>query len=108
MDKDIFIKIQKYLNRARYKSITESETKAVLFVAQKLIVQYNILQADLVANNDNRSKVQYRGISKVEIINVKSCIRYIIKEIFVYKLAKAIYIFFDCQYFSTDYEIFII
>ncbi|KAB8213049.1 hypothetical protein BDV33DRAFT_197126 [Aspergillus novoparasiticus] len=72
LDRGVLIKIQKCLSRARHKSTTESETKAALFVAQKLMAQYNVSQADLV-----------------EIINVKSRTRRVMKEAFVHKLAKA-------------------
>ncbi|KAE8399102.1 hypothetical protein BDV37DRAFT_275587 [Aspergillus pseudonomiae] len=67
LDRDILIKIQKYLSRARHRT-------------------------DLVANSDYRSKAQYRGINKMEIINVKNYTRRVIKKVFVHKLAKAIYI----------------
>ncbi|KAE8361712.1 hypothetical protein BDV27DRAFT_147608 [Aspergillus caelatus] len=88
LDRGVLIKIQKCLSRARHKSATESETKAALFVAQKLMAQYNVSQADLVANSDDGSKAQYGGMSKVEIINVKSRTRRVMKEAFVHKLAK--------------------
>ncbi|PIG87102.1 hypothetical protein AARAC_012020 [Aspergillus arachidicola] len=87
--KGVLTKIQKWLSRARHKSTTESEAKAALFVAQKLMVQHNVSQEDLVANSDDGSKAQYGGMSKVEIINVKNRTRRVIKEAFVHKLAKA-------------------
>ncbi|BAE66186.1 unnamed protein product [Aspergillus oryzae RIB40] len=89
LDRGVLIKIQKCQSRARHKSTTESEAKAALFVAQKLMAQYNVSQADLVANSDDGSKAQYGGMSKVEIINVKNRTRRVIKEAFVHKLAKA-------------------
>lgn len=104
LDRGVLIKIQKCLSRARHKSTTESEAKAALFVAQKLMAQYNVSQADLVANRDYGSKAQYGGMSKVEIINVKNRTRRMIKEALVHKLAKATCMSFDCQCFSTYYE----
>lgn len=104
LDRGVLIKIQKCLSRARHKSTTESEAKAALFVAQKLMAPYNVSQADLVTNSDYGSKAQYGGMSKVEIINVKNRTRRVIKKAFVHKSAKAMCTFFDCQCFSTDYE----
>ncbi|KAE8397005.1 hypothetical protein BDV37DRAFT_277244 [Aspergillus pseudonomiae] len=89
LDRGVLIKIQKCLSRARHKSTTEPEAKAALFVAQKLMAQYNVSQADLVANSDYGSKAQYGGMSKVEITNVKNRTRRVINEAFVHKLAKA-------------------
>ncbi|KAH1841332.1 hypothetical protein KXX54_002047 [Aspergillus fumigatus] len=89
LDRGVLIKIQKCLSRARHKSTTESEAKAALFVAQKLMAPYNVSQADLVTNSDYGSKAQYGGVSKVEIINVKNRTRRVIKKAFVHKSAKA-------------------
>jgi transcription termination factor Rho len=80
LDRGILTKIQKCLSRARHKSITESEAKAALFVAQKLIAQYNVSQADLVASSNDGSKAQYGGMSKVTIVNVKNRTRHVVKE----------------------------
>ncbi|KAB8075388.1 hypothetical protein BDV29DRAFT_200891, partial [Aspergillus leporis] len=72
LDRGVLIKIQKCLSRARHKSTTESEAKAALFVAQKLMPQYNISQADLVTNSDDESKARYGARSKVAVVNVKN------------------------------------
>ncbi|KAE8326602.1 hypothetical protein BDV39DRAFT_205763 [Aspergillus sergii] len=68
------------------------------------MAQYNVSQADLVANSNDGSKARYAGRSKVSITNVKDSTARVIKETFVRKLARAMSIFFDCQCFSTDHR----
>jgi hypothetical protein len=103
LDKGLLAKIQKCLSRAAHETTTESEAKAALFVAHKLMAQYNVSQADLVANSDDGSKARYGGRSTVAITNIKEQTRRVIKEAFVDKLANAMCRFFDCKCFSTNY-----
>jgi hypothetical protein len=88
LDRGVLIKIQKCLSRARHKSTTESEAKAALFVAQKLMPQYNISQADLVTNSDDESKARYGARSKVAVVNVKNRTRRVLKETFYGQVGK--------------------
>ncbi|KAE8334957.1 hypothetical protein BDV24DRAFT_171759 [Aspergillus arachidicola] len=104
LDKEVLGRIQKCLDKARHETTTELEAKAALFLAQRLMAQYNVSQADLVANSNDGSKARYAGRSKVSITNVKDSTARVIKETFVRKLARAMSIFFDCQCFSTDHR----
>ncbi|KAF5863553.1 hypothetical protein ETB97_009797 [Aspergillus alliaceus] len=101
VDKDVLGKIQKCLSRATHESTTESEAKAALFLAHKLMAQYNVTQVDLVANSDDGSKARYGGRSIVTITNTKDHTKWVVNETFVGKLAMAMCTFFDCQRFST-------
>ncbi|KAB8201410.1 hypothetical protein BDV34DRAFT_202904 [Aspergillus parasiticus] len=104
LDKEVLGRIQKCLDKARHETTTELEAKAALFLAQRLMAQYNVSQADLVANSNDGSKARYAGRSKVSITNVKDSTARVMKETFVRKLARAMSIFFDCQCFSTDHR----
>jgi hypothetical protein len=102
LDRGILEKIQKCLNRAAHGSSTESEAKAALFIAHKMMTQYNVTQADLLASEPDKSKAQYAGRSVVSIRHTDSSKR-VTKESFVSKVASAMCTFFDCKCFSTDY-----
>ncbi|KAH1592298.1 hypothetical protein V6Z88_003737 [Aspergillus fumigatus] len=102
LDRGILEKIQKCLNRAAHSSSTESEAKAALFIAHKMMTQYNVTQADLLASEPDKSKAQYVGRSVVSIRHTDSSKR-VTKESFVGKVATAMCTFFDCKCFSTDY-----
>ncbi|KAE8130888.1 hypothetical protein BDV38DRAFT_266017 [Aspergillus pseudotamarii] len=104
LDEGVLARIYKCLRKARHETTTELEAKAALFLAQKLMAQYNVSQADLLANSDDENKAQYAGRSVVLITNVKDRTARVVKETFVGKLARAMCTFFDCQYFSINYK----
>jgi hypothetical protein len=104
VDKRILDRIQKCLNRAYHANTSEAEAKAALFVSQKLMSQYNVTQADLMANDDNSSKAHYGGRSVVSITKTASSSERVLKEAFAMKLATTMGTLFDCKSFSTDYR----
>ncbi|KAE8317714.1 hypothetical protein BDV41DRAFT_572592 [Aspergillus transmontanensis] len=93
LDKEVLGRIQKCLDKARHETTTELEAKAALFLAQRLMAQYNVSQADLVANSNDGSKARYAGRSKVSITNVKDSTARVIKETFVRKTSIHWYFF---------------
>ncbi|KAI9038866.1 DUF2786 domain-containing protein [Aspergillus affinis] len=102
IDQGILDKIQKCLSRARHASANEAEAKAALFLAQRLMAQYNVTHADLIANDDIADKAQYGGRSVVSIKNAIDCTKRAKRETFVYKLASAMCILYDCKCYSMD------
>lgn len=95
-------KIQKCLNRARHPSANDTEAKAALFLAQRLMAQCNVTQADLIANDNTANKAQYAGRSVVSIHNVIDRTKRVRKETFVYKLGNAMCVLYDCRCYSVD------
>ncbi|KAL7648998.1 hypothetical protein ACMYSQ_012596 [Aspergillus niger] len=101
IDQGILDKIQKCLNRAKHANANEGEAKAALFLAQRLMAQYNVTHADLMADHDVADKAQYGGRSVVSIQNAIDCTKRAIRETFVFKLANAMCIY-DCKCYSVD------
>lgn len=56
LDQSILDKVQKCLNRAAHTCSTELEAKAALFLAQKLMAQYNVTQVDMMAMTKDDDK----------------------------------------------------
>jgi hypothetical protein len=110
LDQSILDKVQKCLNRAAHTSSTELEAKAALFLAQKLMAQYNVTQVDMMAmtKDDDKAvdgkstKAQYGGQSVVTIGNTKDRSKRPINESFVKKLAQSMSTFFNCKHFSSQ------
>jgi hypothetical protein len=102
IDQGILDKIQKCLSRARHATANEGEAKAALFLAQRLMAQYNVTHADLTADGDVADKAQYGGRSVVSIENAIDRTKRAIKETFANKLARAMCILYDCKCYSMD------
>ncbi|RAL03035.1 DUF2786 domain-containing protein [Aspergillus ibericus CBS 121593] len=101
-DQGILNKIQKCLSRARHATANEGEAKAALFLAQRLVAQYNVTHADLMADDNVADKAQYGGRSVVSIHNAIDRTKRAIRETFVNKLASAMCILYDCKCYSMD------
>ncbi|KAH8435422.1 DUF2786 domain-containing protein [Aspergillus melleus] len=95
-------KIEKCLSRASHPSANEAEAKAALFLAHRLMAQYNVTHADLIANDGVADKAQYGGRSVVSIQNAIDRTKRARKETFVYKLAGALCTLYDCKCYSMD------
>ncbi|KAL5364300.1 hypothetical protein BJX96DRAFT_131392 [Aspergillus floccosus] len=102
IDQGILDKIQKCLSRARHATANEGEAKAALFLAQRLMAQYNVTHADLMADDSVADKAQYGGRSVVSIHNAIDRTKRAIRETFVNKLARAMCILYDCKCYSMD------
>jgi hypothetical protein len=89
IDQGTLDKIQICLSRARHASANEGEAKVALFLAQRLMAQYNVTHADLIADDDVVDKAQYGGRSVVSIQNAIDRTKRAIRETFVIKLASA-------------------
>lgn len=86
VDKTILERIQKYLDCAYHANTIEAEAKIALFVAQKLMSQHNVSQADLMVSDDNGSKARYGGRSIVCIKKIAGSSKRVLKEAFTEKI----------------------
>jgi hypothetical protein len=68
VDEKIVAKIRKALKLASHEGTGESEAKAALRVATKLIQFVNLSQADIIANETEEEQSTRAGQSNVQII----------------------------------------
>lgn len=102
VDEKVLEKIQKCLARAQHPNTSEAEAKSALYVSQKLMSQYNVTQADLIANESANNRGHFGGRSKVAITKVPgSKSTKVITEAFTWKLATAMSTYFDCKEYSV-------
>ncbi|KIW92597.1 uncharacterized protein Z519_06444 [Cladophialophora bantiana CBS 173.52] len=96
-------RIKKCLQRGHHPNTPESEAKAALYLASRLMSQYNVTNADLkdrTTNDDDYAALG--GQSVVAITNTKSSEAKVISQTWVHDIAAAMTIFFDCQTYSTQ------
>ncbi|KAJ5100678.1 hypothetical protein N7456_006730 [Penicillium angulare] len=101
VEEKILERIEKCLSRAYHTNTSEQEAKTALLVAQRLMAQHNVTQADVMANDKEKNKSHYGGQSTVAITKINGSFTRVIAEAFVPKLARAMCIFFDCKYYSV-------
>jgi len=71
-EREVIIRIKKWLDRANHPTTPEDEAKAALRMSSRLMEQYNVRQADLLAaevNSDGPSTLC--GQSTVNVMNQK-------------------------------------
>ncbi|KAG5760725.1 hypothetical protein H9Q72_011157 [Fusarium xylarioides] len=95
-------RIKKCLNRANHPATLESEAKAALHVASRLMAQHNVTQAEVLADESQSGRLQFAGQSVVALrrsdgdrhkrIRIESYMDY---------LTEAIRTFFNCKSYST-------
>ncbi|KAJ5263306.1 hypothetical protein N7478_010911 [Penicillium angulare] len=94
-------RIEKCLSDAYQSNASEQESKTALPMAQRLMAQHNVTQADEIANDTEKNKSHYGGQTTVIITKVNGRGQ-VYKEAFVPKLARAMCIFFDCKWYARD------
>ena len=101
-EKLIFQRIQKCLDRANHPSASEQEAKAAFHLANRLMEQHKIFQAEVLAHASVSEQKQYAGQSDVSIRHwdksKKTCVRH---HAYLNHLAGAMEVFFDCKSYST-------
>ncbi|PYI08377.1 hypothetical protein BO78DRAFT_428231 [Aspergillus sclerotiicarbonarius CBS 121057] len=100
-DKDVLDRIQKAFARSKHENANESEAKAAIFVATRLMRLHNVTHADILANDTENNKEKYGGSSEVSITHTTPLKR-VQHETFVKRVAGAMCIFFDCKCFSSE------
>lgn len=106
VDQRILDRIQKCLQRAKHPNTPELEAKAAWRMSSRLMAQYNVTQADLLAETTiNNDFASFGGESVVAIVNDRDYDRDVINQAWVSDIAKAMTIFFDCaEYSVSDYD----
>ncbi|KAH9216815.1 hypothetical protein DL95DRAFT_362852 [Leptodontidium sp. 2 PMI_412] len=102
IDNAIVQRIKKCLDRANHPNTPEAEAKAALHLASRLMGQYNVSQAEVLAHEPPSAQRQYAGQSVVSIQRVdgdKS--KTVNHQSYVGTLCCAMKRFFDCKSYST-------
>jgi hypothetical protein len=98
----ILDRIRKCLDRANHPTTPEIEAKAALHMSSRLMAQYNVTQADVLAQAaDSEQQKQYAGQSNVAITSTKGPFAKVISQTWVHRVAAAMEVFFDCKTYST-------
>ncbi|KAF2248349.1 hypothetical protein BU26DRAFT_520046 [Trematosphaeria pertusa] len=101
IDDAILQRIKKCLQRANHKNTPEPEAKAAFYLASRLMGQYNVSQAEVLAHEPPATQQQYAGQSVVSIKRADGSRNTVNNQGFVKELALAMTNFFDCKYYST-------
>jgi len=104
IDAPILERIKKCLDRANHPNTPEMEAKAALRMSSRLMAQYNVSQADILAlASTSEEQAALGGASTVAITSTKSVVAKVIMQSWVRDLINAMKIFFDCKAYSTAY-----
>lgn len=102
VDAHILERIRKCLDRANHPNTPEMEATAALRMSSRLMTQYNISQADVLAQaTTSEEQVRLGGESTVVITNTKSQLAKAVSQTWVLDVAIAMGSFFDCKCYST-------
>jgi hypothetical protein len=99
---DTIQRIKKCLSRANHPATLESEAKAALHVASRLMAQHNVTQAEVLADESESSRLQFAGQSVVALRRSDGDRHKRIRiEGYMDYLTEAIQTFFNCKSYST-------
>ncbi|KAF9767062.1 hypothetical protein IL306_000426 [Fusarium sp. DS 682] len=99
---DTIQRIKKCLNRANHPATLESEAKAALHVASRLMAQHNVTQAEVLADESQSGRLQFAGQSVVALRRSDGDRHKRIRiEGYMDSLTEAIRTFFNCKSYST-------
>jgi hypothetical protein len=101
IDEKILLRIKKCLERANHDTTPQPEAKAAFYLASKLMGQYNVSQAEVLAQEPQATQQQYAGQSDVSIERADGSRKDVRIQSFVTQLASAMRKFFDCKAYST-------
>ncbi|KAL5344421.1 hypothetical protein ACLOAV_010681 [Pseudogymnoascus australis] len=105
IDKTILERIKKCLDRAHHPGTPEVEAKVAIFRASRLMGQYNVTQAEILAHEPLSTQRNYAGQSVVSIVRSDGNLLKSVKhQGYVDQLCCAINEFFDCKHYSTSYS----
>lgn len=101
--KEVVERVRKCFARANHENANEQEARAASRMAAKIMEQYQITQADIMAEEDSSERAKRGGMSTVSIWPAKDGGRAFTPG-WVDWLIGAIDNFFDCRSFSTGYD----
>ncbi|KAJ1324503.1 DUF2786 domain-containing protein [Microdochium nivale] len=102
VDNAIVLRIKKCLDRAKHPNTPEAEAKAALHLASRLMGQYNMSQAEVLAHVPLDAQKQYAGQSVVSITRSDGDDdKPVRQQSYVNTLGHAMCDFFDCKFYST-------
>ncbi|KAH7014270.1 uncharacterized protein B0I36DRAFT_338490 [Microdochium trichocladiopsis] len=102
IDDAIILRIRKCLDRAKHPNTPEAEAKAALHVASRLMGQYNVSQAEVLAHVPPDAQKQYAGQTVVSITRTDGDTdKPVRQQTYVNNLCWAMQEFFSCKYYST-------
>lgn len=97
----IIERIKKCFELANHPTASESEAKAAMFLADRLMNKYNVANADLLAKESKEHQAQHAGSSEVSITSTKGDSHRVVHQGFVSSLARSMMVFFNCKAYST-------
>ncbi|TFK54438.1 hypothetical protein OE88DRAFT_1806156 [Heliocybe sulcata] len=101
VDEAVLERIKKALALAQHENTGEQEAKQAMRMASRLMSQYSVTQADLLAKEDDAQKLKRAGMSVVIIEHMKhAAVRW---ETWAADASYAMTIFFDCQLYTETY-----
>lgn len=83
----IIERIKKCLEMANHPTASESEAKAAMFLADRMMNKYNVATADLLAKESQEHLAQHAGSSEVSIKSTKGDSHRVVHQGFVLTLA---------------------
>jgi hypothetical protein len=102
LDNGIIQRIKKCLDRANHPNTVEAEAKAALHLASRLMGQYNVSQAEVLAHETPDTQKQYAGQSVVSIRRVDDDrTKSVRHQGYVDGICRAMVDFFDCKSYTT-------
>lgn len=101
VEKETMKRIRKCLQKANYTGTGESEVKAAFNRAAKLMAQYNISQAEVLAHETPDARQKHAGQSVVDIKRADGSGKAVTQQGFIGTLAFAMTTFFDCKSYVT-------
>lgn len=105
IDNAIIVRIRKCLERANHPSTPEAEAKAALHLASRLMGQYNVSQAEILAHETPDAQRQYAGQSIVSIQRVDcNGSKPVLHHGYLDALVAAMNGFFDCKAYSAVFR----
>ena len=103
IDNSIIQRIKKCLDRAHHPSTPQAESKAAIYVASRLMGQYNVSQAEVLAHEPPTAQRQYGGQSVASLRRTDGDVSKAVRHCgYVDVLCAAMSTFFDCNCFSTE------
>ena len=103
LDNAMIQRIKKCLERANHPTTPEAEAKAALHLASRLMGQYNVSQAEILAHEPPSVQRQYAGQSVVSIRRVDGDeSKTVNHQSYVDNLCNAMTDFFDCNVYTTS------
>ena len=104
IDNALIQRIKKCLARAHHPGTPEAEAKAALHLASRMMGQYNVSQAEVLAHEPPSAQQQYAGQSVVSLRRMDGdASKQVRHQGYVDDLCHGMTLFFDCKYYTTTF-----